>query len=141
MKFLVQLPVLMVALLLGFARGQAPVVPTTTTTTTSTSITQSPTMVWVTWTTVINGILVTTTPSVPFTQTYSSMYSSFYQPSSGSIGLGTQTGTIGVVKTPTESSSAGLQSFGRSDRPIGLVACITAAFACVILGSGSLFFM
>ncbi|KAK9368334.1 hypothetical protein V1509DRAFT_623782 [Lipomyces kononenkoae] len=146
MRLLVQLSILLVAFLMGVARGQAPVVPTsptiTTTTTSPTPPTQSPTLVWITLTTTINGVVVTTTPQVPYIQSFSSMYTSFYQPSSGSIGLGTQTGTIGVIKTPTEtSSSAGVHSFGRSDRPIGLVACIAAALACVIIGTGGLFFM
>ncbi|KAK9332502.1 hypothetical protein V1520DRAFT_335068 [Lipomyces starkeyi] len=139
MRLLLQLPVLIVVFWMGFARGQA--VGTTSTTTSSTSTIT--TLVWVTDTTTLaNGVVVTTTIQAPFTQTYYSMYTSFYAPSSGSIGLGSHTGTIGVVKTPSEtSSSAGLQSSGRNDRPVGLVACVAAAVVCVLLGTGSLFFM
>ncbi|KAK9374679.1 uncharacterized protein V1513DRAFT_379592 [Lipomyces chichibuensis] len=147
MRFLLQLPVLIVVFLIGFARGQA-VGTTSTTTTTTTSSSSSTTSsaltpIWVTVPrTLANGVVVTATIQTPFTQTFSSMYTSFYVPSSGSIGLGSHTGTIGVVKTPSEtSSSAGLQSSGRNDRPVGLVACVAAAVVCVLLGTGSLFFM
>ncbi|KAK9487957.1 hypothetical protein V1527DRAFT_458961 [Lipomyces starkeyi] len=145
MRLLLQLPVLIVVFLMGFARGQA--VGTTSTTSTSSSSTSSTstimTPIWVTVTSTLgNGVIVTTTIQTPFTQTFSSMYTSFYAPSSGSIGLGSHTGIIGVVKTPSEtSSSAGLQSCGRNDRPVGLVACVAAAVVCVLLGTGSLFFM
>ncbi|KAK9433160.1 hypothetical protein V1505DRAFT_363381 [Lipomyces doorenjongii] len=140
MRLLLHLPVLIVVFLMGFARGQA--VGTTSTTTTSTTP-SLPTPIWVTVTsTLANGVVTTDTVQTPFTQTFSSMYTSFYEPSSGSIGLGSHTGTIGVVKTPSEtSSSAGLQSSGRNDRPVGLVACAAAAVVCVLLGTGSLFFM
>ncbi|KAK9346864.1 hypothetical protein V1522DRAFT_403248 [Lipomyces starkeyi] len=140
MRFLLQLPVLIVVFLMGFARGQA--VGTTSTTTASSTSTIT-TLIWVTVTnTLANGVIVTATIQTPFTQTFSSMYTSFYAPSSGSIGLGSHTGIIGVVKTPSEtSSSAGLQSSGRNDRPVGLVACVAAAVVCVLLGTGSLFFM
>ncbi|KAK9362469.1 hypothetical protein V1504DRAFT_448576 [Lipomyces starkeyi] len=140
MRLLLQLPVLIVVFLMGFARGQA-VGTTSITTTSSTSTMITP--IWVTVTnTLANGVIVTATIQTPFTQTFSSMYTSFYSPSSGSIGLGSHTGTIGVVKTPSEtSSSAGLQSSGRNDRPVGLVACVAAAVVCVLLGTGSLFFM
>ncbi|KAK9390868.1 hypothetical protein V1515DRAFT_591836 [Lipomyces mesembrius] len=139
MRLSLQLPVLIVVFLMGFARGQVAVGPTSTTTSTTPNV-PSP---WVTRTsTLANGVVFTTTFQSPFTQTFSSMYTSFYEPSSGSVGLGSHTGTIGVVKTPSEmSSSAGLQSSGRNDRPVGLVACVAAAVVCVLLGTGSLFFM
>ncbi|KAK9256259.1 hypothetical protein V1507DRAFT_383158 [Lipomyces tetrasporus] len=140
MRFLIQLLVLLLVFLMGFVRGQGVVPDTTSTTSTPTST--PTTWVWVTVTTTVNGVLRTTTPSTPFTQAFTSMYTSFNNPSSGSIGLGTHTGTIGVVKTPAEtSSSAGRHSSGRNDRPVGLVACLAAAVVCVLLGTGSLFFM
>lgn len=60
----------------------------------------SPIIVWITVTT--NGAL--TTISTTFIQRFSSQYSTIAQPSSGSIGLGTISGKIGVVKTEYQTT-------------------------------------
>jgi len=53
-------------------------------------------------TTTIAGVQ-TVVPSI-FTQQFSKLYGEIPMPSSGSIGLGTQTGQIGVVRTHAASS-------------------------------------
>lgn len=60
----------------------------------------SPIIVWITVTT--NGALATI--STTFIQRFSSQYSTIAQPSSGSIGLGTISGKIGVVKTEYQTT-------------------------------------
>lgn len=56
--------------------------------------TRAPTIIWVTYT---KGY--TTTQSTTFAQRFKSMYTSSEKPSSGSIGLGTISGQVGVVKS------------------------------------------
>lgn len=60
----------------------------------------APNIVWVTLTT--NGAVVTV--STTFIQRFSSQYATVALPSSGSIGLGSLTGKIGVVKTDFQST-------------------------------------
>lgn len=60
----------------------------------------APIIVWVTITT--NGAVATV--STTFIQRYSSQYNTVAVPSSGSIGLGSLTGKIGVVKTEFQST-------------------------------------
>lgn len=65
---------------------------------TSSSTSTSATVVY--YTTVIGG--VTTTPSSHYSQKFTSMYSTVDTPSAGEIGLGTLTGTVGVLRTYEE---------------------------------------
>ncbi|EGW34290.1 uncharacterized protein SPAPADRAFT_59707 [Spathaspora passalidarum NRRL Y-27907] len=58
--------------------------------------TASPTLVWVTGTDA-NGILRTT--QSPYTQQFSTFFTSVAAPSSGVIGLGTISGSVGEVRT------------------------------------------
>lgn len=60
----------------------------------------APIIVWVTLTT--NGAVVTV--STTFIQRFSSQYATVALPSSGSVGLGSLTGKIGVVKTDFQST-------------------------------------
>lgn len=72
------------------------VIGETTTSSTTASSSESPTLVWVTGTDA-SGRLATTQSA--YTQQFSQLYSSIASPSSGSIGLGTIQGTVGVVRT------------------------------------------
>lgn len=69
----------------------------TTTTSASTSRPPpAPTSVWATG--LLNG--ATTVTLSPFTQVFKPMYSTVQVPKAGSIGLGTISGTVGIVKPP-----------------------------------------
>jgi len=77
-----------------------PIITTTLTTDsstiTTTTISHSPTLIWVTGT---NSEGVTKTTESIYTQKFSSFYSTVAVPPSGSIGLGTISGTVGTVRT------------------------------------------
>lgn len=89
---------LFLLLLASFAHAQVYVsVPRTHPTTTPTYPAPYPTSVWATG--VVGG--VTTVTLSPYTQTFSPMYSTIATPKSGSIGLGTISGTVGVVQPIT----------------------------------------
>lgn len=60
----------------------------------------SPIIIWITVTS--NGALATI--STTFIQRFSTQYSTIAQPSSGSIGLGTISGQVGVVKSPYQTT-------------------------------------
>ncbi|CAG99989.1 Kre1p [Kluyveromyces lactis] len=72
-------------------------------TTSTTTSKRQPTSIWVTKT--ISG--VTTAFETPFYQKFSSQYTAVSSASSGSVGLGTLSGTVGVVKSKIVTTISG----------------------------------
>ncbi|KAK9463577.1 uncharacterized protein V1516DRAFT_40857 [Lipomyces oligophaga] len=111
---------------------------TSTTSTTTTTATPDPTYVWITITT--NGVLITT--STPYVQEFSSMYTSLATLSTGSIGLGTISGTVGSVRAASVTTT--VQGSGASSTdPEHLVylACFAATCVALFIGSSSYLLM
>ncbi|ODV91653.1 hypothetical protein CANCADRAFT_223 [Tortispora caseinolytica NRRL Y-17796] len=70
-------------------------------TSTSSSTSRWPTTVWAT--SIVGG--VTNTYLSTYTQQFSSLYSTFYQPSSGTVGLGSISGEVGTVRVYSTSGA------------------------------------
>ncbi|KAM9893456.1 hypothetical protein OXX79_009331 [Metschnikowia pulcherrima] len=78
--------------------------------------TVSPTLVWVTGTDQ-NGVTQTTQSA--YTQTFTSFYVSVVSPSSGNVGVGSITGTVGAVRTYTQSTVNGAMG-NHAGQPMGI---------------------
>ncbi|KAK9453482.1 hypothetical protein V1511DRAFT_489751 [Dipodascopsis uninucleata] len=103
----------------------------------STTIIENPTIVWITTTVTLPGTTYTTTPSITYFQSFTSMYTSLAMPSSGSIGLGTISGTVGAVKS-LETTIAASSGSSNSHFLGGLITSILSMIAAFLLGTGSL---
>ncbi|KAH0611156.1 uncharacterized protein H6S33_011583 [Morchella sextelata] len=90
----------------GIGGGVAEVDLTATTTAKA-----EPTTVWVTQT-LANG--AKTVVASIYTQQFPQLYASVYVPSSGSIGLGTQTGSVGIVRETQATGGGARMSLGSS---------------------------
>ncbi|KAK9448735.1 uncharacterized protein V1518DRAFT_427882 [Limtongia smithiae] len=157
MNYLIRLLFVVSVIFASFGRAQKIVTVSSTSTSSTeaasstssatTSTTTAETLIWVTVTgTDSNGLLYTSTVETPFTQTFYSMYTSISSPKSGSIGLGTISGSVGAVKAAssavTNGGAAGMVGGGRGEsNHVGLFAGLVATFMGIIMGSGSLFFM
>ncbi|QBM90689.1 Killer toxin-resistance protein 1 [Metschnikowia aff. pulcherrima] len=75
-----------------------------------------PTLVWVTGTDQ-NGVTQTTQSA--YTQAFTSFYVSVVSPSSGNVGVGSITGTVGAVRTYTQSTVNGAMG-NHAGQPMGI---------------------
>ncbi|KAK9471541.1 uncharacterized protein V1510DRAFT_419565 [Dipodascopsis tothii] len=108
---------------------------TETTTTATTPTTTAVTTVWATFTNA-QGLL--TTALVTYSQSYYSLYSSFKDPASGSVGLGTISGTVGSVRVYT-TVVASDSSSSRSSNPITTSTGLCALYSVLLaLGVGAI---
>ncbi|CCF56291.1 hypothetical protein KAFR_0A08570 [Kazachstania africana CBS 2517] len=94
-------------------------------TTTYTSLREA-TDIWVTITS--NGVVFTT--STTYIQRFSSQYTSIATPSAGSIGLGTISGTVGIVREPLQLtiSNAAVNKLSHSGKLFGLLTLLLTWF-------------
>ncbi|KAK9478682.1 hypothetical protein V1514DRAFT_352210 [Lipomyces japonicus] len=106
----------------------------------SSTVTAEATSVWMTLT--LDNGAITTTVFTAYSQQFSQMYSSFSVPASGSIGLGTISGTIGVVKpTASEESNGAGRTMTDANSHVGFVACMIAMLVAGITGYGGFFML
>ncbi|OBA19440.1 hypothetical protein METBIDRAFT_214055 [Metschnikowia bicuspidata var. bicuspidata NRRL YB-4993] len=88
------------------------------------------TLVWVTGTN-SNGVTVTTQSA--YTQQFTSFYTSVALPSSGSIGIGTESGTVGVIRTYSYTTINGADGMV-AGRPTGIFITSIAPLLSAIFG-------